>query len=83
MKFWCIADEDTARGFRLAGVEAVAVEGAGEAAAALARAAGSADCEVIVMTEAAAALVRAQVDEIKLERQRPLIVEIHADIRER
>jgi V/A-type H+-transporting ATPase subunit F len=76
MKFYCIGNEETARGFRLAGVEGRAVRDAAEAAAALSAAAGRADCGVIIMTAAAAALVRTQVDEIKLERPRPLIVEI-------
>jgi len=50
--------------------------GAREAAEALSLAAWRKDCGVIIMTAAAAALVRAQVDEIKLERAAPLIVEI-------
>ncbi|MBE3071090.1 MAG: ATP synthase subunit F, partial [Planctomycetes bacterium] len=43
MKFFCIADEDTVRGFRLAGIEGRAVETPREAADALARAAAQAD----------------------------------------
>ena len=76
MKFYCIGGEDAVRGFRLAGVEGRAVAGAAETAAALAEAAARADCGVIIMTRAAAGLVRGKVEEIKLERPRPLIVEI-------
>jgi V/A-type H+-transporting ATPase subunit F len=76
MKFYCIGDEETARGFRLAGVEAGAVSGAEEAAAVLSMAVGSGDYGVIIITGAAASLVRAQVEDIKLERSSPLIVEI-------
>ncbi|HAT73335.1 MAG TPA: hypothetical protein DCS63_11030 [Elusimicrobia bacterium] len=76
MKFYCIGDEETARGLRLAGVEARVVSDARGAAEALSLAAGRKDCGVIIMTAAAAALVRTQVDEIKLERAGPLIVEI-------
>lgn len=76
LKFYCIGDEDTARGFRLAGVEGSAVSGEAEAAAALEAAAARADCGVIIMTKAAAGLARGKVEEIKLERSRPLIVEI-------
>ena len=74
--FYCIGDEDTARGFRLAGVEGRAVTGAGEVSAALEEAAARPDCGVIIITKAVARLARAKVDEIKQERARPLIVEI-------
>ncbi|MDD5209233.1 MAG: V-type ATP synthase subunit F [Elusimicrobiales bacterium] len=76
LRFYCIGDEDTARGFRLAGVEGSAVSGAEETAAALEAAAARADCGVIIMTRAAAELAREKVEEIKHERARPLIVEI-------
>lgn len=76
LKLYCIGDEDTARGFRLAGVEGRVVTDAAGAAAALDEAAARPDCGVIIITKAAAALARAKVDEIKLERPRPLIVEI-------
>ncbi len=76
LRFYCIGDEETARGFRLAGVEGSAVSGPEEAAAALDAAAARADCGVIIMTGAAAGLVREKVDEIRLQRDRPLIVEI-------
>ena len=75
-KFYCIGDEDTARGFRLAGVHGKAVESAAEAAAALDEAAARADCGVIIISASAAGLARAKVEEIRLERARPLIVEI-------
>lgn len=76
MRFCCIGDEDTARGFSLAGVEGRAVASAAEAAAALDAAAAMEDCGVIIMTAAAAGLVRAKVEAIRLERARPLIVEL-------
>jgi len=75
-KFYCIGDEAAARGFRLAGVEGRAVSGAAEAAAALDEAAARPDCGVIIISAAAAGLARAKVEEIRLERLRPLIVEI-------
>ena len=76
MKFYCIGDEDAVRGFRLAGVDGRAVSGAAEAAEALETAAARAECGVVIITRSAAGLIRARVDEIKLERTRPLIVEI-------
>lgn len=76
MKFRCIGDEDAVRGFRLAGVEGRVVSDAAGALAALDEAAAAPDCAVLIVTRAAAALARARVDEIRLERPRPLIVEI-------
>lgn len=76
MKFHCIADEDTVRGFRLAGIAGQVVTTAAQAAAAVANAAAQADCAIIVLTEKVAAEIRPQVDRIRLEHGRPLIVEI-------
>jgi len=76
VKFFCIADEDTVRGFRLAGVEGQAVETAQEAADAVRRAADRPDLGILILTDVVAADIRAQVDAIRLERDRPLVVEI-------
>lgn len=76
MEFYCIGDEDAVRGFRLAGVDGRAVNGAAGAAEALETAAARPECGVIIISRSAAGLIRAKVDEIKLERSRPLIVEI-------
>jgi V/A-type H+-transporting ATPase subunit F len=75
MKVHCIADEDTVRGFRLAGVAGVAVAAAPEATAAV-EAAARTDCGVLILTEKIADSVRPLVDQIRFERERPLIVEI-------
>ena len=76
MKFYCIADQDTVRGFALAGVAGEAVAGAEEAAAALARAAAQDEYGVIILTENTASLIREQVNAIRLKLPRPLIAEI-------
>jgi V/A-type H+-transporting ATPase subunit F len=76
MGFYCIADEDTVRGLRLSGVPGETATGASQAAAALARAATRDDCAIILLGEDAAAVIRAQVDAFRLERDRPLILEI-------
>lgn len=76
VKFYCIADKDTVRGFALAGVAGTAVADAKAAAEALARAAAQKECGVIIITESAASLIRAQVDAMRLEVSRPLIAEI-------
>lgn len=76
MKFCCIADEDTVRGFRLAGIAGQVVVTAEQAAAAVEKAAAQPDCGIIVLTERVAAKIRQQVETIRLERDRPLVVEI-------
>jgi V/A-type H+-transporting ATPase subunit F len=76
VKFYCIADEDTVRGFRLAGVLGQAVASAPEAALAVETAVGQRDCAVIILTEKVADGIRPQVERIRFELQQPLIVEI-------
>lgn len=76
MKFFCIADEDTVRGFRLAGVDGRAVESPEEADAALRQAAGRPGLGILILTDTVAADVRERVDAIRMGQGLPLIVEI-------
>lgn len=76
MRFFCIGDEAAVRGFRLAGVEGRPAAGPAEVEAALDEAAALADCGAVIITRRAAGLARAKVDSLRLERARPLIVEI-------
>ena len=76
MKLYCIADEDTVRGFRLAGVSGEVAIAAPEVAAAVQAATERVDCGVIILTEKIAASIRPLVEQIRSERERPLIVEI-------
>jgi vacuolar-type H+-ATPase subunit F/Vma7 len=76
VKFYCIGHEDTVRGFRLAGVDGQAVDTAAQAADALERVVARGDCAIIILTQRVADMIRAQVDLIRLERERPLLVEI-------
>ncbi len=76
MNAYCIADEDTVRGFLLAGIAGQAVTTAKEAAEALRLATKRKDCGLIIVTDRLASGVRAYVDAIRLEPNRPLIVEI-------
>jgi len=76
MKFHCIADEDTVRGFRLAGIEGVAVDTAAEAEQAVRRAAENPDIGILILTDLVAAEIRPLVDDIRVNRSRPLITEI-------
>jgi len=76
VKFYCLADEDTVRGFRLAGVEGRAVSSAPEASEALHQAAAAADRGIVILTQPVAAWMREQVDAFRLAHERPLLVEI-------
>jgi V/A-type H+-transporting ATPase subunit F len=76
VKFFCVADEDTVRGFRLAGVAGQVVNTPRDAAAAVTAAAERADCGVLILTENVADGIREQVETIRFGRDRPLIVEI-------
>lgn len=76
MKIFCIADEDTVRGFRLAGVEGEAVATPAEAEKALRRAVDDGALGLLIMTDVIAAEIRPLVDDIRLGRESPLIAEI-------
>jgi V/A-type H+-transporting ATPase subunit F len=76
VKIYCIADEDTVRGLRLAGVAGTTVTNPKEAAAALVKVSTQPTCGVIVLTHRVAAEIRPQVEAIRRELERPLIVEI-------
>jgi V/A-type H+/Na+-transporting ATPase subunit F len=74
--FFCIADEDTVRGFRLAGVDGEVVESPARAADALTRAAARPDLGIIILTPAVAAAIRDEVDRLRGQPELPLVVEI-------
>lgn len=76
MKFYCIGDEDTVRGFRLAGIDGQVVLTDQEAEAALEHVAGRADVGLVIINDVVAAGIREQVDAFRLEREQPLLVEI-------
>lgn len=76
MKFFCMADEETVRGFSLAGIAGQVVTTAAQAAAAIEQAMAQTDYGIIVLTEQVASGIRQQVEALHLEREGPLIVEI-------
>lgn len=76
MTFYCIADEDTVRGFSLAGVEGRAVASTQEAIEAFNAATACDGHGIVILTQPVAAWMREQVDTFRLERDRPLLVEI-------
>ena len=76
MKFFCIADQDTVRGFRLAGVDGRAAGTAEETSAALDDAFKDRQVGIVIMTDVLAEGIRARIDEIRMHQARPLIVVI-------
>lgn len=76
MKFHCIADEDTVRGFRLAGIEGEAVSTAAEAEQAIRRAAANPGIGILIITDMVVADIRPLIDDIRVNRTRPLVTEI-------
>ena len=76
MKLFCIADEDTVRGFRLAGVAGEAVSDAQEAAAAVRRAAAMPGLGLLIVTDVVASEAQTEIDRIRIECGQPLIAEI-------
>ncbi|HIZ20602.1 MAG TPA: V-type ATP synthase subunit F [Firmicutes bacterium] len=77
MRFYVISDNvDTQVGLRLAGIDGVVVHEQDEVTQALSDAMQMPDVAVILMTEHLVKLCPDLVDELKLNRARPLIVEI-------
>ena len=76
MKFYCLADEDTVRGFRLAGVEGRTVASPKEAGDALDEVSLRRDVGIIIVTDAVAAGIRGRIDALRMGQVRPLVVEI-------
>jgi V/A-type H+/Na+-transporting ATPase subunit F len=76
MKFFCIGDDDTAMGFRLAGIPTRSATTAEHAQAAVSEALAQGDCGILIITERLADAIRPRIEAIRSEREDPLIVEI-------
>ena len=76
MDLYIIADEDTVRGFRLAGVPGRAVSSFRGATEALAWAMEQPDLGLLILTEELCAGFGPQLEALRAERNRPVIVEI-------
>jgi len=76
MKYFVIADEDTILGFRYAGVEGTVVRTAREAADAFAAAVKAPGVGVIIINDAVAESIRDDVNKVRFEASRPIVVEI-------
>ncbi len=75
MKFFVIGDADTVLGFRYAGVPGVVAESPEDVARALEQAVSNSQIGAIIITERAASLARAAVDELRVNRVTPVVVE--------
>lgn len=77
MKFFLISDNtDTQIGMRIAGIEGVVAHTEKEVSEALDEAVSDEDVAVVLMTQKTAELCAERVYDIKLNRRRPLVVEI-------
>ena len=76
MNYFCIADEDTVRGFRLTGIDGQAVAVPTAAAQAFESALARPDIGIIILTQQVAAPLRMQIETHRLARELPLVVEI-------
>ena len=77
MKFWLVSDNhDTLTGMRLSGIEGVLAESADEVKAALLIAMEDTEIGIILITEKLSAECPSLIKDLKLNRARPLIVEI-------
>jgi len=78
MRLRCIADGDTVRGLRLAGVEGEEAATPEQAREALRRSLQSTDVAVVILTETLAAALEPDIQQARLNRDQPLLVVIPA-----
>jgi len=76
MKYYCIGDQDTVTGFKLAGVEGMVAKTLAGAKEAFKVATSTPDVGIILITEKAADLIRHNVDKFLYTAEFPLIMEI-------
>jgi V/A-type H+-transporting ATPase subunit F len=74
--FFCIGDADTVAGFRLAGIAGLVATTPEQTWVAVADVVAQPDHGIIIITERLAEGIRQQIEAMRLERERPLIVEI-------
>ncbi len=76
MKYFCLGDDHTVTGFKLAGIEGEAVVTGPQAEAAFDRVVAGQDVGIILITEKTAGLIREKVDNFLYTHEFPLIMEI-------
>ncbi len=76
MKIYCVADEDTVRGFRLAGIPGQAVSTSEEAETAINQLISQPEIGLLIITGEFAEDIHGLIDAIRLTAERPLIIEV-------
>jgi V/A-type H+-transporting ATPase subunit F len=76
MRFHCLGDEETVRGFRLAGVDGQVVTSAGEAERALSALHARGDCGVLILTQKLGLAIPEAVRRLRFATGPPLLVEV-------
>lgn len=76
MKYFCLGQEDTVLGFRLAGVEGHAVAALVQAQQVFKTVVGRKDIGILLIDEPTADLIREEVDKLLYSHELPLVMEI-------
>jgi vacuolar-type H+-ATPase subunit F/Vma7 len=76
MNFFCIADRESALGFKFSGVETREVSTKSEAKDALSTALSSENVGIIIVTEQAASYIRDEISGLVYKQELPLILEV-------
>ena len=76
LRFFCIGDDETVRGFALAGVDGQVVLSAAQAADELTKACSRTDCGIVFITQQWASAISTGVEGLRFARELPLIAEI-------
>lgn len=76
MRYFCIGDEDTVLGFRLAGVKGRLARDSGETQAAFRSATAMPGIGIVIITERLAGLIREELDAFQAAAELPLILEV-------
>lgn len=76
MRLFCLGDEETVRGFRLAGIDGQVVLSAEEASRALSGLVQQGGCGVLILTEKVSLAIAESVRRVRLRPGSPLLVEV-------
>jgi V/A-type H+-transporting ATPase subunit F len=76
VRFFCVGDEETVRGFRLAGVDGQVVSSAEQAEQVLTALQSDGTCGIVILTQAIGQLVPEAVRRFRFSSQPPLLVEV-------
>ncbi len=76
MRFFCVGDEETVRGFRLAGIDGQVVSSAQQAEEILTALQADGTCGIVILTQAIGQLVPEAVQRFRFSSRPPLLVEV-------